>query len=85
MNRRRSFGERREREMGGTGSRAVTTYPAILCRLEVWDFDFNCLCGIGHLPKGFSDRMNPTDSADDSLPSPSLNVPPRHPPALGEN
>ena len=37
--------------MRGTGLRAVTTYPTVSRQDEVGDFFFNCLCGLGHLPK----------------------------------
>ena len=37
--------------MRGTGLRAVTTYPTIFRAFEVWDYNFNRLCGLGHLPK----------------------------------
>ena len=69
--------------MGGTGLRAVT--PPILeptrseiCTSTVSADSATCW-------SESSDCMYPTDSADDSLPSPSLTVPPRHPAALGEN
>ena len=75
--------------MGGTGLRAVTTYPTSFRAYEVWDYNFNRLCGLGHLLEGVlaksSDCMYPPENADDSLPSPSLTIPPRHPAALGEN
>ena len=51
--RRRSFGSRRKREMGGTGLRAVTTYPTSFRAYEVWDYNFNRICGLGHLTQGF--------------------------------
>ena len=38
--------------MGGTGLRAVTTYPTIPRQGEVVDFFFNCLCGIGRGTEG---------------------------------
>ena len=39
--------------MGGTGLRAVTTYPTSFRAYEVWDYNFNRLCELGHLTKGF--------------------------------
>ena len=50
--RRLPFGHRRQREMSGTGLRAVTTYPTISRQDKVSDFYFNCLCGTGHLLEG---------------------------------
>ena len=46
-NRGLPFGHRSQREMSGTGLRAVTTYPTVSRQDEVGDFFFNCLCGIG--------------------------------------
>ena len=45
-NRGLPFGHRSQREMSGTGLRAVTTYPTVSRQDEVGDFFFNCLCGI---------------------------------------
>ena len=33
--------------MRGTGLRAVTTYPTSFRAYEVWDYNFNRLCGLG--------------------------------------
>jgi hypothetical protein len=71
--------------MGGTGLRAVTTYPTSFRAYEVWDLTSTVSADSATCRRDSSDRMSPTDSADDSLPSPSLTVPPRHPAALGEN
>ena len=46
--------------MGGTGLRAVTTYPTSFRAYEVWDYNFNRLCGLGHLPKA-GQRLRVTD------------------------
>ena len=79
------FGYRRQREMGGTGLRAVAIYPTISRQGEVVDFSSTVSAESAAGRKGSSDRVHPTGSADDGMPSPSLTVPPRHPAALGEN